>query len=528
MYIYHEFIKYGLCTCLVFLLINCNVAAQLQPEVKIQLKDKYTIIGKSTSSICAVAISSQNQLLWGFVDMNGKEVYHPMFRNIVFTRDQSIIVETNQGKGLIDEQGVELLHPNYDDIQVYWDFVYILTQGKSKKVYTQKDGMVLTTSDGFFTASEKEQLLWFSQNQQNTCYVLSRNQKYMHKQAFAKAKRLNSGAVAVADANDNWGILSEKGDTLVKIHHDTVETHILSKAALLSSGIHQYIFSAAQDLIYVPMGVEAHFAEDGSLYTTVNGEIALVDAQTGHFYTIFQYDSLQTFYKLDYHWVLDDGEAYFIDTKGKEMNVPRHHSMKRKGLFWEIEQSAKKGLWDKDLKQIIPMEYEEIQKGERNFLLKKEGQYFLCDQKGNFVNTNAYDRIQTIPNTPVLIAEQNRKYGVLAYNGREILRPSCDSVQVFGKRLWLKKEGKWRLYSLKGKQISTLEFDFIQDFYCLGIYKILVQHKGKYGIIDEMSTSLLLPTMYDEIDMDCDGKKIRVREGEKWFYVNNLNEQVDD
>lgn len=95
------------------------------------------------------------------------------------------------------------------------------------------------------------------------------------------------------------------------------------------------------------------------------------------------------------------------------------------------------------------------------------------------------------------MTELNGKYGLLGKNGDEIVEPIYDDMRNYGSWIYAVLNGQTVLVNADGKLIDDKKFDSAGRL--SGFDLLLVEVKGKKGILDIASNSYLIDPKYDEI-----------------------------
>ncbi|MBM0654623.1 WG repeat-containing protein [Capnocytophaga genosp. AHN8471] len=193
----------------------------------------------------------------------------------------------------------------------------------------------------------------------------------------------------------------------------------------------------------------------------------------------------------------------------------------------KVRKNHKFGLVDHNGKELIPVEYEDIESdiplyentenkvsylASSRLWAKKEGKYGYLDEYGAVVIPFIYDGVKTFSGFMAAV-KKGDKWGFINAAGEEKLPFIYDEAEVFYQGKWLssilclvKKDGKWGYINTKGIVIIPFAYDELDDFgtddYCAA------KKNGKWGYIDK-NNKVIIPFIYDEVE-DSDLKYIRV------------------
>ena len=209
------------------------------------------------------------------------------------------------------------------------------------------------------------------------------------------------------------------------------------------------------------------------------------------------------------------------------------------------------GVFDlKTGKEVISMKYDEIVfvENTKEFYIKAaNGTVGIFDIDGKTVIApSEFEKISLLDNENKLyLVEKNKEYGVLDKTGEILIYAEYDSIGIdiekfipeeindglllFDRCIPVKKDGKYGLFSVKGKRLLDVIYDgfgyvstsktttsgseqssiLIPSY--VGINGIVVNLDDKYGIFDVNVGALILPTVFDKI------YSVKI-EGERTYY----------
>lgn len=182
------------------------------------------------------------------------------------------------------------------------------------------------------------------------------------------------------------------------------------------------------------------------------------------------------------------------------------------------------------------------------FVLRQDNQYGVIDKKGNTIISTEYSEVK-IPNPekPVFVCYQGeeikvlneRKEEILAeYNKAQPIRLKNISSDLMYEKSVLKYEqdGKWGIISFTGKEITKPIYDEIDSLpYKEG--ELLVKQDEKYGVIN-IKGNQLIGIEYDEVKVDeyyTDENRyqysgyivlLKTQEGYRYGYLNDKREEI--
>ncbi|MFN0200135.1 MAG: WG repeat-containing protein [Bacteroidia bacterium] len=228
------------------------------------------------------------------------------------------------------------------------------------------------------------------------------------------------------------------------------------------------------------------YLHEGWLWVIVGNKVGIMDT-TGKWVLKpiptklkeIEYNTL-TYYNLDDYGttgaVILKGKSFqqLITSNGK-LHPQKYDKVERKvtinreknkiiGSYFYVTKEGKMGVLDKDCKTVLATKYDlvlPVAKTMHRFLVKKEGNWLLMNEKEIVLTQANYDTLFSCSNNQLLFS-QNKQWGIMDTNGKEIAPASYDDL----------------------KPLST------------SYYQVL--GAGKYGLIDSLGR-LLLPAIYENI-----------------------------
>jgi len=154
----------------------------------------------------------------------------------------------------------------------------------------------------------------------------------------------------------------------------------------------------------------------------------------------------------------------------------------------KVRKNHKFGLVDPNGKVLIPVEYEDIESDDLNWLwAKKDGKYGYLDENGAVVIPFIYDGAKTFSGLMAAV-KKGDKWGFINRDAEEELPFIYDEAEVFYQGKWLsptlclvKKGGKWGYIDKNNKVIIPFIYDEVEDY---DLKYIRVVKDGKEGVID--------------------------------------------
>ena len=218
----------------------------------------------------------------------------------------------------------------------------------------------------------------------------------------------------------------------------------------------------------------------------------------------------------EYFSIYKDEKWGVIDSYGKTIITPAYEEMiivpdSSKDVFvctYDVDYSA--GTY---MTKVLDSENKEIYAGYENVQ----------------AISNSYENNQMWYEEDVLKITKNGKYGLIDLEGKEILNPEYDSIEVISgikDILKVEKENKYGIVNLEGKQIldnNYLEISILGEDSKSGF--IVKNDQNLYGVIN-YSGEIALECKYENIDKIAGKNLFVIREQGKQKVVNNKGEYV--
>ncbi|MTI31508.1 WG repeat-containing protein, partial [Xanthovirga aplysinae] len=224
----------------------------------------------------------------------------------------------------------------------------------------------------------------------------------------------------------------------------------------------------------------------------------------------FKYDEIKPFHG-DFALIHQKGKKGIINKNGKEIISAQYKELVFKGegkveamsfLEWEIlDQTAqKKGVLFFDQIQPIAPNLYKASTGKNQMLITPTNQ-FISEVQGLEIGalTDGY-----------LLVQEAGKYGLMDENGKMALPTDFDSLKIKRDFFFVKKregkEAKWVILNKKGKRINPLNYENIGHLQENGLYP--VQRNKRWGYVNEQGIEII-PCKYDSI-FDFKGGRAKV------------------
>lgn len=186
----------------------------------------------------------------------------------------------------------------------------------------------------------------------------------------------------------------------------------------------------------------------------------------------------------------------------------------------------KKGVINKKGKEIIPTEYDSIQRRNGFFIVNKDKKSGIVDNKGKQVTPIQYeDFIYTSDEIDLLGVCQNNQCGFIDKTGKEIVPLKYDSVGSFVEGFApVKKNNKEGFIDKNGKEIIPLKYEDI-GYFENGL-TTAKKDENHWVIVDTKGNEVLDINTGNFYSRDLEYKEIWIEKNKKLGLINIKGEQI--
>jgi hypothetical protein len=195
-----------------------------------------------------------------------------------------------------------------------------------------------------------------------------------------------------------------------------------------------------------------------------------------------------------------DADYYENGKKVKSFNDA--YLMYKNTLVYKNE-SGKYGIVDKNLKTIVPFEYDLTGDYTPNSYLKfavlsKGGQNFLFDEKGTQILKQGYQKITPLGRN-VFQVQKNNKYGVITSDEKEIIAVKYDSLNYSYRYILGKVGSTWEVLKIKNEGELTVAQSGLSSVQILANGDLALEKDKKWALMSgDGNTSAFA---YEEIQL---------------------------
>ncbi len=412
-----------------------------------------------------------NNGLYGFINKKGVEVLPVQYKDIkVFYTDGLAKIRGNNGKKGLINKDLEIVVP-----PIYYE-VRKLSKANCIKVCLDKTTCGLVDKTGQFILPTKYTSIKDveSDNLVVVTKLIQEPNKFADQFFLLKEKKilpniyeelnpirlentLNNQLLFTTKREDKYGLINEKGMTILPFEYDYIQRFIWHK---------------------------------GQLKVSRNGKIGVVDG-LGRIIIPLEYDRLP-------------------DKKST--------GLFGRNLFATCKKNGKYGIVDTAYQTVIPFEYESLQiYTPQKIMARKNGKMGVINVKGEVIVPFKFDKVKTSSRKDIYIVESKKAEKTICAlidSAQNMLVPFERNYQWIDSfengKACIKQNGKYGFIDEKGKEVMSPKYDeAIEEWNIL----MEVIKDGKRGVIDSFENIIIEP-IYDRISLLNNGGK------EKLFRVS--------
>ena len=395
-------------------------------------------------------------------------------------------IEKNEKWGYINENGNELIAPQYDDANLFSEGLATVTV-KNKSGYIGKSGktilpLIFKEAESFHNGNA---IVMF-----DSLYgLINRKGEFVINPEY---EELSDGAenIYIGVKNGKSGYINKVGKPITRFDFD-VATDFNDGLAIVSVNNKYGIVNSVGKFVIEPLYDELINIGKGLLKASNNDKWGVIDLK-GNNVTSFIYDAIGE-YKDGLSLVAANGKYGFINAAGEERIPVKYQyvpSLLNTGNFF---------------------------KG--HVILHLKNKLLLADTTGTIVSFPGVEQYG-LPSEGLIPVMKNKKWGFSDLNGKLKIQPKFDNVESFKNGFSVvKSKGLYGVIDTTGSFVIQPIYDNVipKDEY------FVVIKEGKSGALSKNS-SLILPCAYKSIDM-IGNKILRGRNEIRLIYVE-LNGRI--
>lgn len=229
-----------------------------------------------------------------------------------------------------------------------------------------------------------------------------------------------------------------------------------------------------------------------------------------------QYDELSFYRNIGYR-MRQDGKEGLLNKKGEVLLEPKFEYFQQindsifsvgKGRLWGLYNSNKKDL-------VLPIEYDNVHAPRGSFYQTKKGtKTIYWDKDIQEFQIPGFKHFIILNNWGFGVIE-GRKKGLLDSTFQVVLAPEFDDIKFRDKTLLVRKNGKWGLLNIKGKEMIPIKYEELklmsrnryrwkekeeEEVERLEKNYVLAKKDGKYGLLSSKG-KVILPFIYENLEL---------------------------
>ncbi|WMN11910.1 WG repeat-containing protein [Marivirga salinae] len=452
-------------------------------------------------------------LFYGLIKANGKSKIKTSFRNI-YPAGNHLITATKKEKdiyfGIINSSGKTTLPFEYFHIGYLGHDNFILTKNTGEKELIKlasKPEVLLGNMDSVSSFRDGVAIIF-----RNGKQGLIRQDGKMLLPIEYKKIEWNNGTHIYVTPLDEWTILNQNGRETGIQKADSIfylNDSLLVKNTSSFAQIHNINTNKSNQVFHADIiGVFGdHFILNKSNQTFIAQDSNQIisekfnnDVQWNEDFFVAKKKTYQGF------------ENIIISTKGKSIKADSYMFLDN-SIALKIK--ANWGIFDKNLKEVIPPLYLNILRNENQYIVNFKGLYGVIDLNNNWVIPPQYKEIKAINSTQYKLVDKYLREFISDGDGNTEARLYYDFYGNYGVEQDL--NDKYRLVDHKGQAIS----DFKKGKYSgHGKSGIIFRNGNQHILLNDSGKELFKINDYDTI-IFSDDEYLAIQKNGQWGFIND-------
>jgi len=434
---------------------------------------------------CMVVKSKQHK--YGLINTKGQEILACEYDKIDTISTKILAVSKSNKWGLVSNKGKVVAPCEYDQLQKIYtakDIIQVSKAGKWGLINTETLDFFPCVYDDLQKYSDIDMPALFIARQNNKVGLINTRQQVIIPFVYDEIQLTNFGAdnyFYLAAKENLWGIISLKGEeiypSILKVNPDELCAVANKYVRVFRNNQWEIIdIKNKTSRMYPKIGIFNESAHFLAAQDSVSGKWGIV-RYSGEIVVPFIYAFTQITKENAYFVVSSDGQTYgFLDSTGKKVsdlvytecnNFEKGLSVVKKDNKWGVintsgeavitfkydnmfppsllprygdsirfitNKQQQRGILNiSSKKEIVPMEYEQIQRVNNNYFAQKNNHWGLLSKTGEVLTSFVYDNMRSsrshiLHNAKNIIVSQSLKYGILSIKG--VLIAPCVYEQI--------------------------------------------------------------------------------------------------
>ncbi len=480
------------------------------------------------------------------------------------------IVQKGKLYGITDNKGIALSRIEFDSVMILNNHYLVKKKGKSGLLSNKGDLLLSIKYDKILGTNTKVSIV---QNKKGDVQLVKNENEKLLISKIEKVVLYHN--IAIVKTKGKFGVVSDK--IIVPFEYDSIAHSILKNLSTIQKTPNRNVVETRNisrppifDFVVLKDGKLGLINSEGVIiYAAENDEVHRESAKA---YYLVKKENLFSIYfpstvkktAFEYSRVYADGYGYVMavknnkagvfDLKGEEI-VPFEYDndgiYQYSGIGLRVTKNKKRGIVDPKGNILVPVIYDDVstlyETGFSSFIKVSSGKNSgIVNLKGEVVIPLNFEWVGTEQNLfKVATHEPDRKFGLYDKNGKQVVpadyqwitRTATENSKIIVLKSY---DRSYNFLNERNEMVLAENFNdygylhdedlLLNPFSSGGKYLIYVKGKdGKYGMINEMTGTLDIPFVYDEIMQHFSGRShsfYSVRKGRKFGLVNEKNEVV--
>lgn len=428
-------------------------------------------------------------ILW-FIDYKNKEYMVEEVKNF-----QYYSINQNGKIGVINLRGDIVIEPKYDSIKIPnpEKAVFICELEGKSEVLNEKSETIFTQYDQITAISIKGIVTNLPYEKSVLCYqkdgkygLIDFNGKVITKPIYDEIESLTNKESELLVKKDNkYGVINSRGATIINPIYDDI----------VGDG-----FYTAKDKYKLSGYIVTNKTEEGYRYGYINSRLKKVlETQYTEIYRIIEIEETK--------------DVYLIASKNGQVGVVKNDKViinygyqeieyDEYNKLFRLERNSKYGVADITGKQIVAVEYDDIDFNAMYISAVKDDQEMLFDTTGNEVKDSNYTSILKTENGKYCISvDKNGLYGIITTDNKVLVENKYHYIEYLFDEYFIaaKQEGDLGIINARDSIIVDFKYDVLQKIQGSTVVeaKILSENKTElYSKAIEKVVTMTNATVY--------------------------------
>lgn len=370
---------------------------------------------------------------YGYIDTSGKIAIDAKYMDAGLFSDGLAPVKEDGKWGYIDKDGVTKIDFKYDKAFSFNKYGYAIVTVDKKEGAINKDGeFIINTDYDSVDQVDKDRFIAGNRKDYSTTYSLydKKGNRISDIEFFSGGYRYEQGLLCVKSRSEKYGYIDKSGSYVIDAKFDDANDFSEDLAAIA------YESSTSSNNNYDNEKDSKKTKTYRYGYINKNGETVISDV----------YEDAKSFSE-GLAAVKKDGKWGYINKKGEIVITPEYDTARSfKDGFAVVGNNSKDdskiyGVIDKNGKQTIGIDYDDINYGNEMFMCEKDGECRFLDENGKYAIDERYHKSTIMfDDGYAVVATDNKKFVVIDKNGKRITNDEFEGLRFLDKDDFCKEE----------------------------------------------------------------------------------------